>query len=175
MVEPGRVAVIHFTGRIAEGEAAGEVFDTTNVDVALEEGIYHDHRDYKPLHVRVGEGKILPGVDRALREMESGERRTVRLDPEEAFGERRDEHVADLPTDVLEADDRASIEPGEMVHADRGETGWILEVNEEDDRAVVDFNHELAGTAIEAELHVLEVQGGSAIDDAPDEAGDDAS
>lgn len=155
MVAPGRVAAIHFTGRIAEGDAAGEVFDTTDVDVALEEGIYHDHRDYKPLEVRVGEEKILPGIDRALQEMAVGERRTVELEPGEAFGAYSEERVLEVPAETLTSDPSA-LEPGTLVRDDNGQTGWIQAV-EDDGRAVVDFNHELAGTTIECDLHVLAV------------------
>lgn len=155
MVAPGRVAAIHFTGRIAEGDAAGEVFDTTDVDVALDEGIYHDHRDYKPLEVRVGEGKILPGIDRALQEMAVGERRTVELEPEDAFGAYSEERVLEVPAGTLTSDS-SGLEPGTLVRDANGQTGWIQTV-EDDGRAVVDFNHELAGTAIECDLHVLAV------------------
>lgn len=48
MVNNGRIAVVHFVGRIADGAEAGTVFDTSDVDVALSEEIYHGHRDYKP-------------------------------------------------------------------------------------------------------------------------------
>lgn len=158
MVEPGQVAVIHFTGRIAEGSAAGEIFDTTNVDVALEEGIYHDNRDYTPIEVRVGEEKIIPGCDRALREMDVGERRTIELEPEEAFGPRRAKNVVDVPLEELTpADDHVALEEGNLVRSETGETGWILD--RDDERATIDFNHELAGTRIECEVHVLEVHG----------------
>lgn len=165
MVEPGRIAVIHFTGRIAEGESAGKVFDTTDVDVALEEGIYHDHRDYRPLEVRVGEEKILEGVDRALREMDVGEERTVELQPEEAFGPRDEAKVLEVPLERLDEDD---VEAGSLVGSETGETGWVLSA--EDEVAVVDFNHELASVEIECTLRVLDAYGSP--DDA--EASDDA-
>ncbi|MFP8952844.1 FKBP-type peptidyl-prolyl cis-trans isomerase [Natrialbaceae archaeon A-arb3/5] len=158
MVEPGHVAVIHFTGRIAEGDAAGEIFDTTNVDVALEEGVYHDHRNYMPLEVRVGEGKIIDGCDRALQEMDVGERRTIELDPEDAFGARDETKVVEIPLEKLTpADDAIALEEGNFVRSESGETGWILEI--ETDHATIDFNHELAGLRLECELHVLEVHG----------------
>lgn len=157
MVESGRVAVIHFTGRIAEGESAGKIFDTTDVDVALDEGIYHDHRDYKPLEVRVGEGKIIEGVDRALSGMEVGEERTVELEPEEAFGARDEAKVLEVPFETLDSGSDDAVGPGSLVKSETGETGWIRSM--EDDVAVVDFNHELAGLTIECELRVLDAYG----------------
>ena len=154
MVGEGQVAVIHFTGRIAEGDDAGEVFDTTDVDVAMAEGIYHDHRDYKPLEFRVGEGKVLDPIDRAVREMDVGEIRTIRAEPSEAYGDRRDEQVVEVPRAELDGDP----EVGAMVGSDGGEVGWITEVSA--DTVEVDFNHELAGRHVEFEVTLLDAYGG---------------
>ncbi|APW96873.1 peptidylprolyl isomerase [Halobiforma lacisalsi AJ5] len=163
MVEPGQIAVVHFTGRIAEGDDEGKVFDTTNVDVALEEGIYHDHRDYKPLEFRVGEDKVLEGIDRVVQDLEVGDRTTVELEPEEAFGPRREDDILEVPLDHLEREDETggegteTIEPGTLVGSETGDTGWVVSVDGE--TATVDFNHELAGTRIECEIHVLDARG----------------
>ena len=150
----GEIAVVHFTGRVAEGDDAGEVFDTTDVDVALEEGIYHDHRDYKPLEFRVGEGKVVDGLEEAVRGMDVGETRTVRVEPERAFGEFDEDRVVEFDREELEARSDATAEPGELVRAENGETGWIDEVD--DESVTVDFNHELAGAPVEFEVKLLD-------------------
>jgi FKBP-type peptidyl-prolyl cis-trans isomerase 2 len=150
----GEIAVVHFTGRVAEGDGAGEVFDTTDVDVALETGIYHDHRDYKPLEFRVGEGNVVEGLDEAVREMEVGEEQTVRVEPERAFGEYDESRVVEFDRQAVEERSDATAEPGELVRAENGETGWISEVD--DERVTVDFNHELAGTPVEFEVTLLD-------------------
>ncbi|WP_137287588.1 FKBP-type peptidyl-prolyl cis-trans isomerase [Halorussus salinisoli] len=155
MASRGNIAVVHYTGRVAEGEDAGEVFDTTDVDVALESGIYHGNRDYKPLEFRVGEQKVVPGLDEVVREMEVGEERTVRVDPEAAFGERDDDRVIEVPRADLEARSDVDAEPGELVRSETGDTGWITEVD--DETATVDFNHELAGLPVEFDVKLLDV------------------
>ncbi|WP_440005699.1 FKBP-type peptidyl-prolyl cis-trans isomerase [Halomicrococcus sp. SG-WS-1] len=154
MVEAGRVAVVHYTGRLSNGD----VFDTTDVDVALDSGVYHDHRDYKPLEFRVGEDKVIAGLDEAVRSMDVGEERTVELDPGDAFGEYSEERVVEMPRDELEERSDATAEEGDLVRSDTGETGWIVDVGEEN--VTVDFNHELAGEAVELEIRVLEAHGG---------------
>jgi FKBP-type peptidyl-prolyl cis-trans isomerase 2 len=153
MASEGEVAVVHYTGRVAEGEDAGEVFDTTDVDVAMESDIYHGHRDYKPLEFRVGEGKVVPGLDEAVRGMAVGEERTVELDPERAFGERDESKVVELSRADLEARSDVAAESGELVRSETGETGWITEVD--DETVTVDFNHELAGVAVEFDVKLL--------------------
>jgi FKBP-type peptidyl-prolyl cis-trans isomerase 2 len=154
MASEGEIAVVHFTGRIADGDDEGEVFDTTDVDVALEEGIYHDHRDYKPLEFRVGEETVVPGLDGSVREMDVGEEWTVEVEPERAFGERDESKVVEIPRADLEARSDVTAEPGELVRAENGETGWITEVN--DDTVTVDFNHELAGLPVEFDVKLLD-------------------
>lgn len=155
MVREGDTAVVHFVGRVAEGEEAGAVFDTTDVDVALAEGIYHDYRDYKPLEFEVGAGTVLGGVERVVREMDVGETRTVRLDPEEAFGEYSERRVGEVARSRLAAGDREGV-VGALVRSETGAVGWVTDVT--DETATVDFNHELAGVPVEFEIRLLEVR-----------------
>ncbi|MFC7097436.1 FKBP-type peptidyl-prolyl cis-trans isomerase [Halobaculum marinum] len=154
-VLPGRIAIVHLTGRLADGDDAGEVFETTDVDVALEEGVYHDHRDFVPLEFRVGEGHVIPGVDEAVRGMEPGETKTVVLDPEDAYGARDDDAVVTVDREELEARSDTTAAVDDLVRSERGDVGWIVAVD--DAEATVDFNHELAGRRVEFEIRVLEV------------------
>ena len=153
-VEPGQIVIVHLTGRLADGPEAGEVFETTDVDVALESGVYHDHRDFKPLEFRVGEGHVLPGLDEAVQGMEPGETRTVTLDPSEAYGPTDEDSVVTFPRDHFDAGDE-EVAVGELVRSDRGDTGWVTDVS--DTAVTVDFNHELAGERVEFEIRLLEV------------------
>jgi len=154
MIEPGHIAIVHLTGRLVDGPEAGEVFETTDVDVALEEGIYHDTRDFKPLEFRVGEGHVLPGLDEAVQGMAEGEQKTLVLEPESAYGTVDEDAIVTIPRDELEARSETTAEVGELVESEPGEIGWIVDVA--DESVTVDFNHELAGERVEFEISVLE-------------------
>lgn len=156
MVQQGHTAVVHVVGRLVDGPDAGEVFETTDVDVALDEGIYHNHRDYKPLEFRVGSGAVLDGIDDAVREMSVGETRTVRLEPDEAFGEYDDERVGEVPRTELVGEGDSEPETGALIRNEAGETGWIAEVDEE--TVTVDFNHELADEPVAFEIRLLDAE-----------------
>jgi peptidylprolyl isomerase len=153
MAKEGSIAVVHFVGRLA-GDSA-EVFDTSDVDVALAESIYHAHRDYTPIEFQVGDGTVFPGIENAVREMDEGETQTVQLDPVDAFGHRHDEQVVDIPRAELEARSDTTATEGELVGSETGETGWITDVT--DDSVEIDFNHELAGEPVEYEIRLLNV------------------
>jgi FKBP-type peptidyl-prolyl cis-trans isomerase SlyD len=154
MVDEGQIAIVHLTGRLADGPEAGEVFETTDVDVALEEGIYHDRRDFKPLEFRVGEGHVLSGLDEAVQEMTEGEERTVVLDPEDAYGAVDEDAIVTLPRIEIEERSGTAAAVGEFVESGTGEYGWITAVD--DDTVTVDFNHELAGERVAFEIRLLE-------------------
>jgi FKBP-type peptidyl-prolyl cis-trans isomerase 2 len=148
----GQVAIVHYVGRIAEGDEEGEVFDTTNVDVALEEGIYHDHRDYKPLELRLGDGNVVEGLEEAVVGMERGEEKTVVVEPERAFGERNADDVVEFPREMFD-----DVQVDSLATTEDGRTGWVVEAD--DETVTVDFNHELAGTRVEFEVKLLDVHG----------------
>ncbi|PSQ19860.1 peptidylprolyl isomerase [Halobacteriales archaeon QS_8_65_32] len=156
MVENGRVAVVHYVGRIAEDEEAGAVFSTTDEDVALAEGIHRDDREYEPLVFPVGDGQVVGGIDEAVSGMDVDETRTVRVPPAKAFGPWDGERVIRVPREELEAAFDVDAEEGNPVRSETGETGWITEVT--DEVIEVDFNHELAGEPVEFELRVLDVR-----------------
>jgi FKBP-type peptidyl-prolyl cis-trans isomerase 2 len=155
MVEPGKTAVIHYTARLVDGEEAGEIVDTTDVDVALDSGVYQGNRNYEPLSFEVGAGEVLPGLEEAVREMERGEERTVVLDPEEAFGHHSAEEVLTVSRAEIEARSDTDAAEGELVTTDTSQTGWIVEVT--DEAVTIDFNHELAGERLEFEIRVIDV------------------
>lgn len=154
MVEPAEIAIVHLTGRLVDGPDAGEVFETTDVDVALDEGIYHDNRDFKPLEFRVGEGHVIAGIEDAVQGMSVGDTKTVVLEPEEAYGTVDEDAIVTVPRDELEARSDTTAEVDELVESESGDVGWIVDVN--DETATIDFNHELAGERVEFEMRLLE-------------------
>ncbi len=154
MVTPGQIAIVHLTGRLVDGPDAGEVFETTDVDVALDEGIYHDNRDFKPLEFRLGEGHVLPGIDEAVQGMSQGETETVVLSPEKAYGTVDEDAIVTIARDELEERSETTAEVGELVESELGDIGWITEIS--GDEVTVDFNHELAGERVEFEIKLLE-------------------
>ncbi len=156
MVQVGQTAIIHYTARLVDGEDEGEIVDTTDVDVALESGVYEGHRNYEPLSFEVGADEVLPGLDETVQEMDRGEERTVVLDPEETFGYPSDEQVIEYPREEIEKRSNVDAAVGELVTTDTDESGWITEVTEE--TVTIDFNHELAGERLAFEIRVIDVR-----------------
>jgi FKBP-type peptidyl-prolyl cis-trans isomerase 2 len=134
----GKTAVVNYVGKLDDGTE----FDSS---------IGND-----PLTFEVGAGDIIPGFDSAVAEMEPGEKRTVVIDPADAYGERSDEAVQKAPREMF--GDHEPVE-GEMVGL-VGPDGRQLAATVKsvaEDAIELDFNHPLAGQRLTFEIDLVEL------------------
>jgi len=134
-----KVVKLNYTGKLSDGT----VFDSS-------EG-------REPLEFIYGTGMIIPGLEKGLKDMKIGDKKTIDVKSEEAYGPRMDEAVQEVPKTQFPAD--VKLEVG-MQLAAQGPQGvipvTIAEVKEE--TVLVDFNHMLAGKDLSFEVEVLEVR-----------------
>lgn len=130
---------VHYTGKLA----SGEVFDSS--------------REREPLEFTVGAGQMIPGFDNAVNGMELNEQKEVTIPCDEAYGERMDEMIQQVPKTQLPED--MNPEVGQTLVASNGqgqETHVIVtEVTEND--ITVDANHPLAGKDLVFDIELVEI------------------
>jgi peptidylprolyl isomerase len=80
--QKGDTVSVHYLGRYP----GGKVFDTSMEKEARSAGLYNPARDYKPLQVVLGAGKVIQGFDEALIGMKVNEEKEVVIPPEKAYG-----------------------------------------------------------------------------------------
>jgi len=80
--QKGDTVHVHYLGRYP----GGKVFDTSMEKEAVSAGLYNRARDYKPLEVLLGAGKVIPGFEEALMGMKINEEKEVIIPPEKAYG-----------------------------------------------------------------------------------------
>ena len=142
--------------RIAQGSQVSLHFS-----VALENGIEIDNtRSYpEPVSLVIGDGNLLEGFEKALLGLRAGDRRTVHLPPEDAFGQWNPENVQSFDTVQFVKAGDATPEIGTMMEfQDKGGgtlAGVVKAVN--DDKVEVDFNHPLAGRNVVFEVEIAKV------------------
>ena len=132
-VKEGSFIRLSYTGKIGE-----RVFDTTDEEVAKEAGIHNPQAVYGPILVRVGNRHVVVGLDDALAGKEAGDEGTVEVPPEKAFGIHDDTRVESVS--LAKLGEKPQI--GTTVEIDNRE-GTVVNIIGR--RAVVDFNHPLAG------------------------------
>ncbi|MBN2759314.1 MAG: peptidylprolyl isomerase [Rhodobacteraceae bacterium] len=135
----GKKVRIHYTGTLDDGS----VFDSS------------EGRD--PLEFTVGSGQIIPGLDRAIDGMTTGEQKTVTIPAAEAYGEYHPEARQDVPRDQIPAD--IPLDQGTMLNMQTPDGRQIpVQVAELTDATVtLDANHPLAGKALTFAVEVVSV------------------
>ena len=139
-VENGNAVQLHYKGTFPDGE----VFD--------------DSRQYgDPMAIKVGAGALLKKFESALVGMSEGEVKNIELTSEEAYGEPLIEAIVQVPRDAFPPDFEFE---KDMLVAGRGPMGEpvrarVLEFDEE--TALLDHNHPLAGKDINFEIELVKI------------------
>lgn len=154
VIETGDRVRIEYVGRLDDGT----VFDTSREAVAEPAGIADDGREYEPLEVEIGNGRIIEGLEDGLVGLDSGDEETITVSPEAGYGEWDEDRVVEYDREDLgEALQGADLEVGMRLQTQEGAVGEIMGID--GDTVRVDFNHELAGEALEFEIEVVSIEG----------------
>jgi FKBP-type peptidyl-prolyl cis-trans isomerase SlyD len=146
-IQEGDFVRLAYTARTADG---GQLVDTTDQEVAEEEGVADQQESFEPRVIAVGAGHIFGAVEEDFIGGEPGDAGSVTVPATEAFGDYDESEVRTVSSDRIPEDDRY---PGGHVDID-GEHGHVETVI--GGRARVDFNHPLAGEAVEYDYEVLD-------------------
>ncbi len=128
-----------------------------NFALLLEDGSEVDSNlDQPPCEFVYGDGSLLPGFERALLGLNSGDKASITLAPENAFGEWQEDREHSFQRSALSGYD---LEPGLVISfADpSGERPGVVK-SIDADRVMVDFNHPLAGKTIQFDVHIHSVE-----------------
>lgn len=130
---------------------------TLHLTVSTTDGVEIDSTIGKePLQIIQGTGYIIDGLEKAITGMKAGEKLTVTVEPENAYGERVDGLMQAVPISMFEG---IEVTEGMQFRAqtDDGEQSVIvLEVTDED--VIVDGNHPLAGITLNFAVEILDVR-----------------
>ena len=126
-------------------------------ELTLDDGTQADSsRDGDPLTYTQGAGQLLPALEEALVGREPGDSLAVRLTPEQGYGEVVEAAFQEFDLEQVPDDSRA---PGTLLMASdpEGNSQQVRVHEVTDDKAVLDFNHPLAGQAINFEIEIVSV------------------
>ncbi|MCA9956444.1 MAG: peptidylprolyl isomerase [Ardenticatenaceae bacterium] len=136
-VKDGVVVTLEYVLRLDDGDV---------IDSSEEEG---------PLEYLHGYGQIIPGLEKALVGMSVGDRKTVVVPPDEAYGDVDMEAFEIVPRSMFPDD--IELEEGlelslRDVETDEPFDATIAEIRETE--VMLDFNHPLAGETLHFEVHI---------------------
>ena len=139
MIQEGKFVSIHYTGKLDNGE----IFDSCTGDI--------------PFEFEVGAGRVIAGLDSAVRDMSVDDQKTVVINPEEGYGEYNEEMVHSLPASEIKAHFEPEVGMTIGVQMENGAQvpATIKEVGES--QVMIDFNHPLAGKRLHFDVKIIEI------------------
>jgi len=124
----------------------------------LDDGtVFDDTHEREPIEFVLGQGKVIPGFEEAVIDMEPGDEKTVDLSTDQAYGERRDELVQDIPDEELADDFDPDVGEHIEIHQEQGPPIPAQVVDSSDEGLTVDANHPLAGKNLTFEIELLDI------------------
>ncbi len=114
-------------------------------------------RGGEPMVYLHGTGQIISGLESALNGKQMGDKFVVTVQPEDAYGERRDDMMQVVPMSMFEGVDK--VEVGMQFHADASQGVSVVTVSKiEGENVTIDGNHPLSGEALTFDVEVMDLR-----------------
>ena len=137
-------------GKKVRAHYRGTLDDGTQFDSSYDRG--------EPLEFTCGAGQMIAGFDAAVRDMRPGEKKTVHLEPSEAYGERRDDLVIEVPRENAAGMEGLKVGDKVALRGPGGQPVPVTVTRVTPGKIVVDANHELAGKPLNFEIELVSVE-----------------
>jgi len=140
-VKTGDTVRIHYTGTLTNGEP----FDSS-------EG-------REPLEFTVGSGQIIPGLDKAMPGMQVGDKKTVEIPSDEAYGPVNPDATQAVPRDQVPPEIPLEVGLQLQMQAPSGQAVPVVVTEVTETEVTLDANHPLAGKDLVFAVELVEING----------------
>ena len=138
-VKNGDKVKIHYTGKFKDGE----IFDTS--------------RQQQPLEFTVGNREMMPGLETRVIGMEAGEKKSIEVPPEEAYGPRQEKLIVEVKKSNLPDHIEPSLGQRLQMQVDNGNHIELAITEIKEETITLDANHPLAGHTLFFDLELVEI------------------
>ena len=135
----GDTVRIHYTGKLEDGTQ----FDSS------------EGRD--PLEFALGSGNVIPGFENAVEGMAVGDKKSVTIPPEEAYGPRHEQLIQEVPRNRLPDGMTPTVGMDLQSQNENGQVMQFSVTAVDEESITVDGNHPLAGKALSFDVELVEI------------------
>lgn len=138
-VKNGDTVRVHYHGKLTDGST----FDSS-------EG-------REPLEFTVGSGQVIKGFNDAVIDMQPGDKKTVEIPVEEAYGERSDDMMMEYPLSEFPPDMKPEVGMELHMSDNQGNVFPVIIADVMDNTVILDANHPLAGENLTFEIELVSI------------------
>ena len=135
----GDTVQVNYVGRLADGT----VFDSS--------------KEAGPMEFKLGGGKVIEGFDKAVLGMKVGEKKTVTIPSNEAYGPVQDDLIMEIPRDQLSKDLVPAVGQHLQSTSSEGQTIVVTVIKVTDTAITVDANSPLAGKDLTFDIELVKI------------------
>ncbi|MGD2187676.1 MAG: peptidylprolyl isomerase [Desulfobacterales bacterium] len=135
----GDTVKIHFTGKMQ---------DETVVETSQNSG---------PLEFKIGEGNVISGLEQGVIGMQVGDKKTLTISPEDAFGQPRKDLMVDINKDEMPEGIKLAVGVHLNLQTADGQEFKVKVADVKEDKATLDANHPLAGATLIFDVELIEI------------------
>ena len=137
--QQGDKVKVHYHGTLR----TGETFDSS--------------QGREPLEFTVGSGQVIKGFDEGVKGMSVGEKRTVEIPVEDAYGPTNQDMIIEFPKTQFPADMNPEIGQQLMMSNGSGQSFPVTIKEIKEDSVLLDANHPLAGQELIFNIELVEI------------------
>lgn len=138
------------TGKKVKVHYKGTLDDGSQFDSSYDRG--------EPLEFTVGAGQMIKGFDAAVKDMSVGEKKTVRLSPDEAYGERDESLVYTYDKSQVPNYDTLNIGDSVYLTGSGGSPVQAVVIAKDGDTVTLDANNQMAGKYLTFLIELVEIE-----------------
>jgi FKBP-type peptidyl-prolyl cis-trans isomerase 2 len=131
---------VHYHGRLR----SGETFDSS--------------QGREPLEFEVGAGQMIKGFDEGVKGMQVGDKKTVEISADEAYGQRDAGNLIEFPKDQFPPGMNPEAGQQLMLSNDQGQQFPVVVAEVKEDSVVLDANHPLAGQDLIFDIEMVNIE-----------------
>ena len=143
-----------------------KIGDTVNVHYhgRLTDGTTFDSSEGRaPLEFKVGSGAVIKGFDEGVMGMQVGDKKTLEIPADEAYGLSEPGRIVEFPRDQFPKDIEPEIGMQLNMTSGNGDAFPVVITEVKDDLIVLDANHPLAGKDLIFDIELVNISGSSSL------------
>ena len=135
----GDTVRIHYTGKLDDGTQ----FDSSS--------------GREPLEFALGQGQVIAGLEVAVEGMTVGDTKSIRIEPDDAYGKHQPDLVQEIPRSALPDEIQPNVGMALQSESPEGHITELTVTGVTDDSVTLDANHPLAGQALGFDIELVEI------------------